>query len=202
MKDRIVKILSSDRFVILLGLVGVPLISFVFITVSEESPLYTSISRIAWVHGRWFSTFTWALIVMGSVMLLTYRMVAAGPLSHRTKKIFLLCQSINIIFVFVGCIVFPAKAGVETVKLVNYIHDYLTIGAWTLYGTGLFLYSILIKAKDYYLGFLGLGLMSFIIFSCRQKNVNILLTNIVIFWFNFKCRNYSFQRFLNFFTFF
>ena len=165
MKEKMRRMLRSDRFVILLGLVIVPLISFVFITVSEESPLYTSISRIAWVHGKWFSTFVWALIVMGAVLLLTHRMVEAGPLTERTKRIFLLCQTVNIALVFIGCIIFPAKAGLESVKFVNYVHDYLTIGAWAMYGVGLFAYSILIKKKDYYLGFLGLALMSFIVLS-------------------------------------
>ena len=59
MKKKLKRIIYSDRFVVLLGLVIVPLISFIFIGVSEESPLYTSISRIAWVHGRWLSTFVW-----------------------------------------------------------------------------------------------------------------------------------------------
>ena len=162
---RVKEIIYSDRFVTLLGLVIVPLISFVFIGISEESPLYTSISRIAWVHGKWFSTLLWALIVMSAVFWLTYRMVDSGPLGERAKRIYLICQSVNIVLVFVGCIVFPAKAGVEAAKLVNYIHDYLTIGAWGMYGIGLVAYSVMIRRKDRYLGFIGLCLMSFIVLS-------------------------------------
>ena len=165
MKKRLRNIVCSDRFVIVLGLVIVPLISFVFIGVSEESPLYTSISRIAWVHGRWVSTFLWALTVMSAVLWLTYRMVTVGVLSDRAKRIYMICQSINIYLVFVGCILFPAKGGTELVSLVNYIHDYLTIGAWAMYGIGLLVYSMLVKRRDPFLGFLGLCLMSFIILS-------------------------------------
>ena len=88
MKDKICKLLYSDRFVIILGLIIVPLISFILITVSEESPLYTSISRIAWVNGKWFATFVWALIVMGAVVWITYRMVEEGALPERSKRIF------------------------------------------------------------------------------------------------------------------
>lgn len=165
MKKRLRNIVCSDRFVIVLGLVIVPLISFVFIGVSEESPLYTSISRIAWVHGRWVSTFLWALTVMSAVLWLTYRMVSVGVLSDRAKRIYMICQSINIYLVFVGCILFPAKGGTELVSLVNYIHDYLTIGAWAMYGIGLLVYSMLVKRRDPFLGFLGLCLMSFIILS-------------------------------------
>lgn len=165
MKKKFKRIIYSDRFVVLLGLVFVPLISFIFIGVSEESPLYTSISRIAWVHGRWLSTFVWALLVMSAVFWLTLRVVEVGPLSKRSKRIFMLCQSVNIVLVFVGCILFPAKAGVESVKLVNYIHDYLTIGAWALYGIGLVFYSLAVKRKDSFLGFLGLCLMGFIVLS-------------------------------------
>ena len=74
-------------------------------------------------------------------------------------------QTVNIILVFVGCIVFPAKGGTDIVKFVNYVHDYLTIIAWALYGVGLLVYSILIKRHDSFLGFIGIGLMGFIIFS-------------------------------------
>ena len=165
MKEKIKRVVFSDRFVIILGLVVVPLISFIFIGISGESPLYTSISRIAWVHGRWLSTFVWALTVMGAVLLLTYRMVSIGPLSDRSKRVYLICQSINIFLVFIGCIIFPAKEGTELIKLVNYVHDYLTIGAWALYGIGLLVYSMLVKRKDSFLGFLGICLMSFIILS-------------------------------------
>ena len=164
-KDNFKRLLYSDRFVIILGLIVVPILSFILITVSEESPLYTSISRIAWVHGKWFATFVWALIVMGAVTWTTYRMVSVGPLSKRSKRIFLLCQSVNIALVFVGCIIFPAKDGTEFVRLVNYLHDYLTIAAWAMYGIGLVAYSFMIKRYDDFLGFLGLGLMSFVILS-------------------------------------
>ena len=165
MKEKIKRFLYSDRFVIILGLIIVPLFSFLLITVSEESPLYTSISRIAWVHGKWFVTFVWALILMCAVLLITYRMVEVGPLKKRAKCIFLICQSVNIVLVFVGCVIFPAKNGTELVRLVNYLHDYLTIAAWALYGIGLLVYSFMLKRHDKYLGFLGVGLMSFIIFS-------------------------------------
>lgn len=165
MKEQIKRILYSDRFVVILGLVIVPFISFIFIGISEESPLYTSISRIAWVHGRWFSTLLWAITVMGAVWWLTYRMVERGPLSEREKRIFIICQSVNILLVFIGCIVFPAKAGTDIVRIVNYIHDYLTIGAWAMYGIGLVVYSFTVRRKDRFLGFLGLGVMTFIILS-------------------------------------
>ena len=164
-KKDIKKLLYSDRFVLILGLIIVPIFSFILITVSEESPLYTSISRIAWVHGKWFATFVWAVIIMSAVTWITYRMVFVGPLSERSKRIFLLCQSVNILLVFVGCIIFPAKDGTELVRLVNYLHDYMTIGAWALYGIGLLVYSYMLRKHDPFLGFLGLGLMSFVILS-------------------------------------
>jgi hypothetical protein len=163
--EKLKRIVYSDRFVIVLGLVVVPLISFIFIGISEESPLYTSISRIAWVHGEWFSTLVWALVVMGSVLWLTYRMVESSPLTERTKRVYMLAQSVNIALVFIGCILFPAKPGSEAIHLVHYIHDYLTIAAWGMYGVGLVAFSILLRRHDRFLGFLGLGLMSFIIFS-------------------------------------
>ena len=165
MKKNIRQILYSDRFVIILGLIIVPLLSFVFITISEESPLYTSISRIAWHHGKWLSTCVWAIIVMGAVTWLTYRMAEEGPLSTSAKRTFMSFQVLNILLVFVGCILFPAKTGDGAIKLVHYVHDYLTIVAWALYGIGLFVYSYLVGKRDRFLGFLGTGLMSFILIS-------------------------------------
>lgn len=165
MKDRIKRLLYSDRFVIIIGLIVVPMLSFILITLSEESPLYTSISRIAWIHGRWLATFLWALIVMGSIIWITYRMVKVGPLPEGAKRPYIAVQTLNIILVFVGCIIFPAKGNPEIVKLVNYIHDYLTIIAWVLYGIGLLVYSILLRKRDRLLAFIGIGIMSFIIFS-------------------------------------
>lgn len=165
MNKRIKRLLFSDRFVIILGLIIVPILSFMLITLSEESPLYTSISRIAWIHGKWLATFLWALILMCAVIWITYRMVSVGPLNQRAKKQYIIFQTLNIMLVFVGCIVFPAKEGADFVKLVNYVHDYLTIIAWALYGIGLLLYSFTLRKYDSFLGFVGLGLMSFIIFS-------------------------------------
>ena len=165
MKEKIKELLYSDRFVIILGLIVVPLTSFLLITISEESPLYTSISRIAWIHGRWFATFIWALIIMLSVIWITYRMVYSGPLADRAKRAYLLWQSTNIILVFIGCIIFPAKGGADFVTFFNYVHDYLTIAAWAMYGIGLLVYSVMLRRSDRFLGFLGIGLMSFIIFS-------------------------------------
>lgn len=168
------KMLKSDRFVVVLGLVIVPFISFLFIGISEESPLYTSISRIAWVHGRWTSTLLWSLIVMSSVWWLTHLMVERGPLSDRTKRIFMLCQSVNILLVFVGCIIFPAKQGVESIRFVNYIHDYLTMGAWAMYGIGLLFYSEAVRRKDAFLGFFGTCIMAFIVLSSVFFILNVI----------------------------
>lgn len=159
------KLLYSTKFIIILGLIIIPFISFLFITISSESPLYTSISRIAWIHGYWFTTLLWALIIMFSIAWITYRMTVTGPLADRSKKIFIICQLINIILVFIGCIIFPAKQDAENVLFINYLHDYLTIIGWGLYGIGLIVYSALIRKKDRFLGFLGLGIMSFIVFS-------------------------------------
>ena len=174
MKENLKRILCSDRFVIILGLIIVPLFSFILITVSEESPLYTSISRIAWVHGEWLATFIWALAVMGAITWITYLMVYTGPLSNVGKRGFMLYQSINIALVFIGCTFFPAKNGNELAHLVNHLHDYLTVVAWALYGIGLLLYSFILKKHDRFLGFLGLGLMGFIIFSSAFFISNVI----------------------------
>jgi len=165
MKEKLRRMLYSDRFIIIAGLVVVPLVSFAFINISPESPLYTSISRIAWVHGHWFATCIWALIVMAVIAWLTIRTVYTGPLSECVKRRIILIQMINIILVFIGCIVFPAKAAPDAMLFSNYVHDYLTAIAWFLYVITFVTYSIFLRKKDKFLGFLGIGLMSFIILS-------------------------------------
>lgn len=165
MKDKIKRILYSDRFIVVLGFIVIPILSFILIQMSEESPLYTSISRIAWVNDKWLATFVWAVVVMLSISWITYRTVYSGPLSDRSKKAFLYVQLVHIALAFIGCIMFPAKSGTELVRFVNYLHDYLTIIAWAMYAIGLLAYSILLRKHDKLLGFLGIGIMSFVIFS-------------------------------------
>lgn len=157
--------IKKTEFIVLLGLVFVPSISFLFILTSPESPLYTSISRIAWVHGRWLSTFLWATVVMGTILLLTYKLIKIGPLGEKGKRIFFLAQAVSICLVFVGCLLFPAKPNPETVKFVHYMHDYLTAIAWAMYGIGLIVYSIIIGRKNKFLGFMGCSIMVFVVFS-------------------------------------
>ena len=174
MKERIKKAVNSTRFLVIMGLVVVPLLSFILVSISPESPLYTSISRIAWVHGRWFATFLWAVVVMSVILWLTYRMVVTGPLTGRTRHLFLGFQFLHICLVFVGCLMFPAKDGPETVRFVNYLHDYLTAAAWLLYGLGLIIYSFQVRKKDRFLGFLGLGLISFTFLSSIFFLMNVV----------------------------
>lgn len=157
--------IKKTEFIVLLGLVFVPSISFLFILTSPESPLYTSISRIAWVHDRWLSTFLWATVVMGTIVWLTYKLIKIGPMEERSKRIFFIIQLISICLVFVGCLLFPAKPNPETVKFVHYMHDYLTAIAWAMYGIGLIVYSIIIGRKNKFLGFMGCSIMVFVVFS-------------------------------------
>lgn len=174
MLDKLKRIICSDAFVITLGFIIVPFISFLFINISEESPLYASISRIAWVNGHWLGTFIWALIVMGSISLLTYRVVFTGPLEQRHKRLFFTIQMINVILVFAGCIVFPAKQNPYDITFLNYVHDYLTAAAWALYGIGLLVYSVLLRRSDKQLSFFGIGLMSFVILSSTFFMRNVI----------------------------
>jgi len=159
------KMLHKTEFIILIGLVFVPSISFLFIMTSPESPLYTSISRIAWVHDRWLATFLWATIVMGTIVWLTYRLIKIGPMEEGSKRLFFIIQLISICLVFVGCLLFPAKPSPDVVQFVHYMHDYLTAIAWAMYGVGLISYSIIIGRKNKFLGFMGCSIMVFVVFS-------------------------------------
>ena len=165
MKSKIKHILYSDRLVVIGGLMVVPILSFLLLSISPESPLYTSISRMAWVHNLWIAIFLWAIIVMGMIAWLTYRMACTGVLSEKKRKTFIAWQWLSILLVFIGCLLFPAKHSADSICFVNYIHDYLTAIAWTMYVIGLVVYSFSTRKKDAFLGMLGLGLMGFIVFS-------------------------------------
>lgn len=174
MKNRIKTVTRSPQFVLIMGLVVVPLLSFMLITLGPESPLYTSISRLAWFHNYWLATFIWAAVVLSVILALTYRMAVTGPLAPRTRRRFLIFQIVNILLVFTGCLMFPAKDGTEVPRLVNYLHDYLTVAAWALYALGLLIYSLLVRRKDKFLGFLGICLMAFTILSSYFFVMNVI----------------------------
>lgn len=163
MKKQIKNIIFSDIFLLINGLIVVPFLSFAFLSLSPESPLYTSISRIAWVHNLWFATFVWAILVMGVIILLTCSLARTGITETRTRSIFLTWQIISTIFTFVGCIMFPAKSGPDNIIFANYIHDYLTAIAWGMYVIGLVVYSIYIRKQNTLLGTIALGLIGYII---------------------------------------
>jgi len=165
MRAKIRSIINSSSFIVILGLVIVPLASFILITLSEESPLYASISRIAWALDLWWATFIWGMIVMISNLFMTYKTFSISPLSDRTKGILTACQFVNIGLVFIGCLAFPAKTGDGETLLINHLHDIVTISAWVLYGIGLIVFSFLLHKKDRFLGLLGMGLMFFTVFS-------------------------------------
>lgn len=102
---------------------------------------------------------------MGTITLLTYRMACTGVLDSKKRKAFMLWQFISIVLVFVGCLMFPAKDGVDNIQFVNYVHDYLTAVAWIMYVIGLVGYSFAARKKNRFLGLLAMGLMGFIVFS-------------------------------------
>ncbi len=165
MIEKFKKTVNSTGFIILLGLVIVPALSFLLITISEESPLYASISRIAWALDHWWATFIWGIIVMGSILWLTYKTISCGPLGLRQRVGLTIAQFVNISMVFIGCLVFPAKTDQGDPILINYLHDYVTIVAWVLYGVGLIVYSFMLGRRSSLLGYLGIGLMTFTVFS-------------------------------------
>lgn len=165
MKKKLRLVLESNEFIILLGFIIIPFASFIFITVSEEDPLYTSISRLAWISGHWTATFVWATTVMLAIGWLTYKTIGSAPFDRRIKNAFLIFQLSSIALVFIGCVCFPSKPSREISDFIYRVHDNLTICAWASYGIGLIIYSALLRKKNKMLGFFGIALMCFIVFS-------------------------------------
>jgi len=165
MKNKLKTAMESMEFAILAGLVAVPLLSFAFIQISTESPLYTSISRIIWVHGHWVAALIWSLLVMGVIAYLTHRLLCTSPLTAKQQRAFKVYLFIHIVLVFVGCMLFPAKQSLQCITFFNYMHDYLTAAAWVGYIVGLLVYSWKLRKADRFLGIFSLGLISFVICS-------------------------------------
>ena len=165
MRNKLIKLFASDGFVIFSGLIVAPLLSIILLSLSPENPLFTSISRMIWVNNLWLVTFIWAAVLMSIIAILTYRMAKTGSLEGKKRKRFMKWQLLCIILVFVASLIFPAKDGVEKVRFVNYVHDYLTVAAWLMYVIGLIGYSFNTLKKDRFLGELGLGLLGFTVIS-------------------------------------
>lgn len=165
MKRKLKKLLRSDGFLIFSGLILSPLLSIILLSISPENPLYTSISRMIWVNNLWLVTFIWASIIMSVITWLTYRLASTSGFDEKKRKRFTNVQFLSITLVFIACIIFPAKSDTETVRFVNYVHDYLTVFAWFMYVVNLVIYSFMLLRKNKFLGELGLGLMGFTIIS-------------------------------------
>ena len=139
---------ESLYFTVVWILVVVPFLSLLFITVSGESPLYTSISRIAWVFEHRAFMFIWSLVVLFPMVCMTNKVIKNSNLDNKSKKSLYLIAIINIIISFVAGVLFPAKSGPDDLTLWGILHDLLTAIGWLAYGIVLTIFSIKLFKVD------------------------------------------------------
>lgn len=139
---------ESLYFAVIWILVVVPFLSLFFITVSGESPLYASISRIAWVGNHRGFMFIWSLVVLFPMVCMTNKVIKGSNLDDKTKKRLYVTAILNIVVSFVAGVLVPAKSGADDVSFWGIMHDLLTAMGWLAYGIVLIVFSICLFKVD------------------------------------------------------
>ena len=161
-RKRLSDAFNSLEFSAIWILVVVPLLSLLFISVSGESPLYTSISRIAWVAGhRWFML-VWSLVVLFPMVCLARKVIRTSALRPRWKKALTFAAIANILVSFVGGVFVPAKSGALDISFFGVLHDLMTAIGWLSFGVVLTAYSICLFSADRKQAILALSFMIFV----------------------------------------
>ena len=133
---------ESLYFTVIWILVVVPFLSLFFITVSGESPLYTSISRIAWVGHHRIFMFVWSMVVLFPMVCMTNKVIKHSNLNDKRKKNLYVVAIFNIIISFVAGVLVPAKTGADDLSFLGIMHDLLTAIGWLSFGIVLTIFSI------------------------------------------------------------
>ncbi|HRX14534.1 MAG TPA: hypothetical protein P5087_05935 [Eubacteriales bacterium] len=162
MKKNIGELFNSLEFSAIWVLVVVPALSLILISISGESPLYTSLSRIAWVSGYRLFMLFWSLIIIFPMVCLTIKVFRESPISEKNKKGLTIVAIVNIIVSFVSGLIIPAKNGVDPTTFWGKMHDILTALGWLSYGIALTAFSITLTVKDRTRGIVDMAFMAFI----------------------------------------
>lgn len=139
---------ESLYFTVIWILVIVPFLSLLFITVSGESPLYTSISRIAWVGHHRIFMIIWSLVVLFPMVCMTNNVIKNSKLNNKRKSALYLIAIVNIIISFVAGVLVPAKSSANDINFWGILHDLLTAIGWLAYGVVLTIFSFSLFKVD------------------------------------------------------
>lgn len=143
-------------------MIVVPLLSIAFITVSEESPLYASISRIAWVDGHNAFMLVWSLIVLLPMVCLTQKVISASGLEEKRKRFLKIFALANVLLAFVSGVFVPAKNGVDAITVWGAMHDCFTGLGWLSFAIVLTVFSCSLLHCDKTQGTIASSFMAFI----------------------------------------
>lgn len=152
----------SIRFSTVWVLIIVPLLSIAFITVSGESPLYTSISRIAWVKGHRIFMIIWSLIVLFPMVCLTRKVISESRLSEKRKSLLNTIAIANILLSFTCGVFVPAKNGVDAITIWGAIHDCFTALGWLSFAIVLTIYAFSLRRFSQTQATISISFMGFI----------------------------------------
>ena len=140
--SRIQRKFESIYFSAVWVLIIVPILSLAFILVADESPLYTSISRIGWVHNHRLFMLLWSITVLAPMVSLTSKVVSQSPLTEGRKRALYAVAVCNILVSFVAGVLVPAKSGAGEVSFFGVVHDLLTSVGWLSFGVVLTVFAL------------------------------------------------------------
>lgn len=153
---------ESLRYTSIWVLIVVPLLSMVFITASDESPLYTSLSRLAWVNGHRLFMFVWSLIVLFVMICLTLKVIRFSGLDEKRKRSLSALAIVNITISFVSGVFIPAKSGADVLNIWEYLHDRFTAIGWLSFGVALTVFSFSLRKVNKQQATIAISFMVFI----------------------------------------
>lgn len=153
---------GSIKFSALWVLLVVPLLSVLFITASGESPLYTSLSRLAWVSGHWWFMLVWSTIVLFALVCMTVKVVRASGLGQKQVRVLSITAVCNILLAFVSGVFLPAKSSAEILTVWAFLHDNFTALGWLSFGITLTIFAVLLRRVDKTQATIALAFMAFV----------------------------------------
>lgn len=138
-----------------------PLLSMLFITASEESPLYTSLSRLAWVNGHWLFMLVWSLLVLFVMVCLTLKVIHQSGLAPKRVKALSAVAIVNVSLSFVSGVFIPAKSSADALSIWEFLHDRFTALGWLSFGIVLTIFSFNLRKVDRMQSFISVCFMAF-----------------------------------------
>lgn len=156
---------SSLRYTAVWVLIMVPLLSMIFITASDESPLYASLSRLAWVNGHRLFMFVWSMVVLFVMGCLTIKVISNSGIGEKRRRVLITVAVVNIVIAFVSGVFIPAKSSADILNIWEYLHDRFTAIGWLSFGITLGFFSFNLRKVNKKQGTIAITFMFYVLIT-------------------------------------